>query len=39
LTFVGLPFSVRTLQPLLENLDKGVEEASAILGGGPAAHF
>jgi sulfate transport system permease protein len=32
LTFVGLPFSVRTLQPLLENLDKGVEEASAILG-------
>jgi sulfate transport system permease protein len=32
LTFVGLPFSVRTLQPLLENLDKGVEEAAAILG-------
>jgi sulfate transport system permease protein len=34
LTFVGLPFSVRTLQPLLENLDKAVEEAAAILGAG-----
>ncbi len=34
LTFVGLPFSVRTLQPLLKNLDKGVEEAAAILGAG-----
>lgn len=32
LTFVGLPFSVRTLQPLLENLDRGVEEAAACLG-------
>ena len=39
LTFVGLPFSVRTLQPLLENLDKGVEEAAAIAGRGPVAHF
>ena len=34
LTFVGLPFSVRTLQPVLENLDKGVEEAAASLGAG-----
>jgi sulfate transport system permease protein len=39
LTFVGLPFSVRTLQPLLENLDKGVEEASAILGAGRLRTF
>jgi sulfate transport system permease protein len=34
LTFVGLPFSVRTLQPVLENLDRGVEEAAACLGAG-----
>jgi sulfate/thiosulfate transport system permease protein len=34
LTFVGLPFSVRTLQPLLENMDQGLEEAAAILGAG-----
>ena len=39
LTFVGLPFSVRTLQPLLENLDKGVEEAAAILGAGRLRTF
>lgn len=32
LTFVGLPFSVRTLQPVLENLDRAVEEAAACLG-------
>ena len=37
--FVGLPFSVRTLQPLLENLDKGVEEAAAILGAGRLRTF
>jgi sulfate/thiosulfate transport system permease protein len=34
LTFVGLPFAVRTLQPVLENLDRGVEEAAASLGAG-----
>src|SRR6267378_8579922 len=34
LTFVGLPFVVRTLQPVLENLDRGVEEAAATLGAG-----
>ena len=39
LTFVGLPFSVRTLQPMLENLDKGVEEAAAILGAGRMRTF
>ncbi len=32
LTFIGLPFVVRTLQPVIENLDAEVEEASASLG-------
>lgn len=32
LTFVGLPFTVRTLQPILENLETDVEEAAATLG-------
>lgn len=32
LTFVGLPFVVRTLQPVLENLDPEIEEAAATLG-------
>jgi sulfate transport system permease protein len=32
LIFVGLPFVVRTLQPVLEDLDREVEEASATLG-------
>ena len=30
--FVGLPFVVRTLQPVLEDMDREVEEASASLG-------
>jgi sulfate transport system permease protein len=34
LTFVGLPFAVRTLQPVLENLEREVEEAAATLGAG-----
>ncbi len=34
LTFVGLPFVVRTLQPALEDLDPGLEEAAATLGAG-----
>jgi sulfate transport system permease protein len=34
LVFVGLPFVVRTVQPVLEQLDKGVEEAAATLGAG-----
>ena len=34
LTFVGLPFTVRTLQPVLENLEREVEEAAATLGAG-----
>ena len=32
LTFIGLPFVVRTVQPVLEELDKEVEEAAASLG-------
>ena len=32
LTFIGLPFVVRTLQPVLEDLQVEVEEAAAILG-------
>ena len=34
LTFVSLPFMVRTLQPVLENLEREVEEAAATLGAG-----
>lgn len=32
LTFIGLPFVVRTIQPILEDLDKEVEEAASSLG-------
>lgn len=32
LTFIGLPFVVRMVQPILQNLDQEMEEASAILG-------
>jgi sulfate/thiosulfate transport system permease protein len=32
LTFIGLPFVVRTVQPVLEDLDQGVEEAASTLG-------
>ncbi|MBM3824338.1 MAG: sulfate ABC transporter permease subunit CysT [Verrucomicrobia bacterium] len=34
LTFVGMPFVVRTLQPVLENLETEVEESAATLGAG-----
>lgn len=34
LTFIGLPFVVRTLQPALEDLDPEIEEAAASLGAG-----
>jgi sulfate transport system permease protein len=34
LTFVGLPFVVRSLQPALEDLDRESEEAAASLGAG-----
>ena len=32
LTFIGLPFVVRTVQPVLEDLEKEIEEAAASLG-------
>ncbi|MFJ7639207.1 sulfate ABC transporter permease subunit CysT [Peribacillus sp. NPDC097264] len=32
LIFIGLPFVVRMVQPVLENIEKGMEEASASLG-------
>jgi sulfate transport system permease protein len=34
LTFVGLPFVVRTVQPVLEDIDPEIEEAAATLGAG-----
>jgi len=39
LTFIGLPFVVRTLQPVLEDLDREVEEAAASLGASGAQIF
>lgn len=39
LTFVGMPFVVRTLQPVLEHLDRDVEEAAATLGAGRLRTF
>lgn len=32
LTFIGLPFVVRTVQPVIQNLSRDVEEAAACLG-------
>ncbi len=34
LVFVGLPFIVRTVQPVLQDLDRDAEEAAATLGAG-----
>ncbi|SOC20282.1 sulfate ABC transporter permease subunit CysT [Stappia indica] len=34
LVFIGLPFVVRTVQPVMEDLDREVEEAAATLGAG-----
>ncbi len=39
MTFIGLPFVVRTLQPALEELDGETEEAAASLGATPAQTF
>jgi sulfate transport system permease protein len=39
LTFIGLPFVVRTLQPALEDLDPQIEEAAASLGAGRMQTF
>lgn len=35
LIFVGLPFVVRSVQPVLEDVDREVEEAAETLGAGP----
>jgi sulfate transport system permease protein len=32
LTFIGLPFVIRTVQPVLEDLEPALEEAAAVLG-------
>ncbi len=32
MTFIGLPFVVRTVQPVIEELDAEIEEAAACLG-------
>jgi sulfate transport system permease protein len=39
LTFVGMPFVVRTLQPVLESLEREIEEAAATLGAGRLRTF
>src|SRR5213593_3582954 len=39
LTFVGMPFVVRTLQPVLQNLEREVEEVAATLGAGRLRTF
>jgi sulfate transport system permease protein len=39
LTFVGLPFVVRTVQPVLQDLDPSLEEAAAVLGAGRLRTF
>ena len=36
LTFIGLPFVVRTLQPVIAEIDREIEEAAAIRGAGRA---
>ncbi|MGH6937574.1 sulfate ABC transporter permease subunit CysT [Hypericibacter sp.] len=39
LTFIGLPFVVRTVQPVLQDLEREIEEASASLGAGRIKTF
>ncbi|HBZ71380.1 MAG TPA: sulfate ABC transporter permease subunit CysT [Deltaproteobacteria bacterium] len=39
LTFIGLPFVVRTLQPVLQDIDPELEEAAASLGAGRVQTF
>ena len=39
LTFIGLPFVVRTVQPVLEDAERELEEAAASLGAGPWQTF
>jgi sulfate transport system permease protein len=37
LTFIGLPFVVRTVQPVLQDLEPEIEDAAAVLGAGRVA--
>ena len=37
--FFVLPFVVRTIQPVLQDLDTGIEEAAVSLGAGPFQTF
>jgi sulfate transport system permease protein len=39
LTFIGLPFVVRTVQPVLEDLERELEEAARSLGASPVQAF
>ena len=39
LTFIGLPFVVRTVQPVLEDAERELEEAAASLGASPLQTF
>jgi sulfate/thiosulfate transport system permease protein len=39
LTFIGMPFVVRTLQPVMENFEREVEECAATLGAGRLRTF
>jgi sulfate transport system permease protein len=39
LTFIGLPFVVRTVQPVLEEMEQELEEAAASLGANPLQTF
>ncbi|WP_179119222.1 sulfate ABC transporter permease subunit CysT [Massilia sp. KIM] len=39
LTFIGLPFVVRTVQPVLEEAERELEEAAASLGASPLQTF
>jgi sulfate/thiosulfate transport system permease protein len=39
LTFVGMPFAIRTIQPVLETLEPEVEEVAATLGAGRLRTF
>ena len=39
LTFIGLPFVVRTIEPVLQDLDAELEEAAATLGAGRIQTF
>jgi sulfate transport system permease protein len=39
LIFIGLPFVVRTVQPVLEDMDRGYEEAAHSLGATPWQTF